>query len=140
MDIWVSHLLKPIELSMTFKIEDSIAREIFVRPLQGEESQMARLRSLLGALKVFEQHTLLHSLIRQLSRKALSSDSKTLPASGALMAAFCEGISNRFESLGDWLVGSSPESIKYDVYIRRAIILALSEDLGETSTDFLPNG
>ena len=111
--------------------EDSVVAELFAQPLRGEEGVLLRLKDLLGVLPSFDQQIVLYSIIRTLAKKSWSDEQKILQGSGALISALCKNVLDQLESLQDWLVGSSPDSITYGPGVRRAVILGLSQDLGK---------
>ena len=108
-----------------------VVETAYSRLLSGDESLIQRYRAILVQLHAHEQKLLLYSLIRVLSTRQLNDNSEYLRGAAAVISALCaDSASLRDQSVG-WLFGNSPEAVVHSHATRRAVVLALSSDVGK---------
>ena len=117
-------------------MSDSIHQDHFVAALyddivRGEESSFGRQKDLVKGLQNYEQKTVLYCVIRTLSKRLINVSASVIGGAGAAIADFCKNTSSLHDHLESWLVAPSPEAIGYNDATHRAVVLAMSIDIGK---------
>ena len=101
------------------------------RLLCGDKSLIKVYKAILVGLPGREQKLFLYSVIRVLSQQHSLDKKVRLGGSAALISGLCTDVLSLQDDLVGWLIGTSPEAIGQDHDTQRAVVLALSSDLGK---------
>ena len=110
--------------------------------MNGDDHSTKKYENIMTSLAFHEQKALLYTMIRQFSRRFLSqadnsadpknkSEDRVVGGVAALLVALGLEASPLQDVLVDWLIGASAEAAGQSHMTHRAVIAALSKNVGE---------
>ena len=109
---------------------DHIVKEAYSRLLNGDDSSLSLCRSVLTGLTGHEQKAFLYAFIRVLSRHQLQDEKTLVRGAGRLISSLVLVTPSLQDQLGSWLVEVNAESIGQSHLTHRAVVLAISINIG----------
>ena len=113
-------------------MKDQVAEEVYSRLLTGDDFSLPASKKLLANLTNHEQKILLYALIRVLSKRPASRNDALLRGVGSLISSLTSEAPILQGHLVSWLVGTQVEAVGQNNIMHRAVVLAISVDIGES--------
>lgn len=110
--------------------------------MRGEEGQLENARNLINGLAANERKVLFYTTLQCLADQKFQSENRSLEMKeipqkralegvSALIAGLVDGDQALLDALGEWLIGTSAASVRYNHSMHRAVIVALFCKIGE---------